>query len=99
MLKLAVSKTLAQNVLHGNQNIIVTDHDYNDAGDLIALVNKDTNKPMLYACIDYCACDIADHLFNRVKNVIRGFTQQDFNQATSHHKLAFILKISQPQPA
>lgn len=97
MLKLAVSNKLAQNVLHGKQDAIITDHDCNDAGDLITLVNKDTNKPILYASIDSCACDASDHLFTYAKHLIKDLTQQDFNQAINNHKLAFILKISQPQ--
>lgn len=97
MLKLIVSKTLAQNILHGKQNIIVTDHDYNAAGDLVTLINKDNQKPMLYASIDACVCDMANDLFPRLSRKLIDFTQHDFNQATNHHKLAFILKLSQIQ--
>lgn len=99
MLKLAVSKTLARNILCGRQNLIVTDHDYNDAGDLIALINKDDQKPLLYASVDSCTCDSAKHLFEKLRSRIKDFTQADFNQATNHHKLAFVLKLSQPQKA
>lgn len=97
MLKLIVSKTLAQNILHGKQNIIVTDHDCDATGDLVTLINKDTQKPMCYASIDSCVCDVANDLFPRLKRKIVNFTQHDFNQATNHHKLAFILKLSQIQ--
>lgn len=99
MLKLAVSKTLAENILCGKQNLIVTDHDYNEAGDLITLISKEDQKPLVYASVDSCTCDSAKHLFRKLHLRINNFTESDFNQATGHHKLAFLLKLSQPQKA
>lgn len=99
MLKLAVSKTLAQNILTGKQNLIVTNKDYNEAGDLITLINKDTQQPEVYASVDGCVCDIASHVFNKLSKLIPDFNKVDFKQATNNSPIAYILKLSQPHTA
>lgn len=97
MLQLPISKTLADNIIHGKQNLIVTDHDCDDAGNLITLVNESNNKPLVYVSLDSCTCDVAKNLFDKLKTVIHDFTEADFKRVTKNSKIAYVLKVSQPQ--
>lgn len=98
MIKLPVSHTLAQHLFKGEQNIVVTDQEYNDEGNLITLVDQTNQQILGYATLDSCKCDIAKNIFNLLHFRIKNFTKEKFHEVTHHHKLVFVLKLSQIKP-
>lgn len=97
MLKLPVSQSLAHKLFNGEQNLVITNKEYDDAGDTITLIDRDTQKPLGFATLDSCKCDISKNIFKQLHLIIRNFTIDKFYQITQHHQLVFVLKLSQIQ--